>query len=286
MNKCYKTIWNEALGAWVAASENDAARGKPSKNKIAVAVALGALAFVGGGAFLPEAQAWMLPGVCASTPSGTSSFFSGGASNISSGSGNACNTEAPIVGTVGGPAGSDFFVYMNANGTQVEVNGDTGTIYFRAGGTSGNVLTMTNVAGAGPTGGVLLSGVAAGAISATSTQAVNGSQLYSLSTSASTGISTAQSGVTSLSTGLSTTNSSVASLSTSASTGISTAQSGVTSLSTGLSTTNSTVTSLSTSASTGISTAQSGVTSLSTGLSTTNSTVTSLSTSASTGIST
>ncbi|WP_415868125.1 ESPR-type extended signal peptide-containing protein, partial [Burkholderia ubonensis] len=63
--------------------------------------------------------------------------------------------------------------------------------------------------------------VAPGAISSSSTDAVNGSQLYatdtviaSLSTSASTGISTAQSGVNSLSTGLSTTNSNVSSLST------------------------------------------------------------------------
>ncbi|WP_415869462.1 hypothetical protein, partial [Burkholderia ubonensis] len=41
------------------------------------------------------------------------------------------------------------------------------------------------------------------------TDAVNFAQLSSLSTSASTGISTAQSGVNSLSTGLSTTNSNV-----------------------------------------------------------------------------
>ncbi|WP_414143923.1 ESPR-type extended signal peptide-containing protein, partial [Burkholderia stagnalis] len=235
MNKCYKTIWNEALGAWVAASENDAARGKPSKSKVAAAVALGALAFSGGGAFLSEAQAYTFPGVCASAPNSVSAFFTA-SSSISSGTGNACNTDAPIVGTAGGSAGSNYFVYMTANGTQVEVNGDTGLIYFRAGGTSGNVLTMTNVAGAGPTGGVLLSGVAAGAISAASTQAVNGSQLYTLSTSASTGISTAQSGVTSLSTGLSTTNSSLASLSTSASTGLSSANSSISSLSTSAST--------------------------------------------------
>ncbi|OXH91288.1 hypothetical protein CA831_07250, partial [Burkholderia multivorans] len=27
MNRTYRSIWNEALGAWVAASELDAARG-------------------------------------------------------------------------------------------------------------------------------------------------------------------------------------------------------------------------------------------------------------------
>lgn len=101
------------------------------------------------------------------------------------------------------------------------------------------------------------------------TDAVNVSQLNSLSTSTSTGLSTTNNNVNSLSTstssGLSTTRSSVTSLSTSASTGLSTA--------------NSNVNSLSTSAST-------GVASLSTGLSSTNSNVNSLSTSASTGLST
>ncbi|WP_416360157.1 ESPR domain-containing protein, partial [Burkholderia cepacia] len=244
MNKCYKTIWNEALGAWVAASENDAARGKPSKSKVAAAVALGALAFSSGGAFLSEAHA--TPGVAIN--SGTVCY-----DNSTTGGLNYCsNRSAPVVGSYGN---SGQFVVMDAGGTMVEVSADTGLIYFRPGGTtsgnaSGNVLTMATVSG-----GVLLNGVAAGTISAASTNAVNGSQLYTLSTSTSTGISTAQSGVTSLSTGLSSTNSTVTSLSTSASTGISTAQSGVTSLSTGLSSTNSTVTSLSTSTSTGISTA-------------------------------
>ncbi|KWO83486.1 hemagglutinin [Burkholderia ubonensis] len=84
-----------------------------------------------------------------------------------------------------------------------------------------------------------LTNVAAGRVSATSTDAVNGSQLNatnmavnSLSTSTSTGLS-------SLSTGLSTTNSTVAALATSTSTSIS-------SLSTGLTSTNSAVASLST----------------------------------------
>ncbi|WP_339092842.1 YadA-like family protein [Variovorax paradoxus] len=86
-----------------------------------------------------------------------------------------------------------------------------------------------------------------------------------MSTSTSTGLSTATSGINSLSTSVSTTNSSVASLSTSTSTGIG---------------------SLSTSTSTGLSTATSSIDSLSTGLSTTNGNVASLSTSASTGLST
>nr|WP_232436222.1 YadA-like family protein [Burkholderia ubonensis] len=99
-------------------------------------------------------------------------------------------------------------------------------------------------------GGRKIDQVANGIVSATSTDAVNGSQLYS---------------------GLSTTDSSIMSLSTATSTSIG-------SLSTGLSSTNSTITALSTSTSTSIG-------SLSTGLSSTISAVTSLSTVTSTGIS-
>ncbi|WP_369598783.1 ESPR domain-containing protein, partial [Pseudomonas aeruginosa] len=46
MNKSYRTIWNEALGAWVAASENDAARGKPNKRGAIALVAMSFLAVV------------------------------------------------------------------------------------------------------------------------------------------------------------------------------------------------------------------------------------------------
>ncbi|HDR8864398.1 TPA: YadA-like family protein, partial [Burkholderia territorii] len=116
-----------------------------------------------------------------------------------------------------------------------------------------------------------ITNVAAGQVSATSTDAINGSQLNatnqavnSLSTSTASNISSLSTGIGSLSTGLSSTNSSLTSLSTSTSTAIN-------SLSTGLSSTNSNLTSLSTSTSTGIG-------SLSTGLSSTNSTVASLST--------
>ncbi|WP_269139775.1 ESPR domain-containing protein, partial [Burkholderia stagnalis] len=50
MNRTYRTIWNEALGAWVAASEISSARGKP--NKSAVAKAVVATVMVTGAALL------------------------------------------------------------------------------------------------------------------------------------------------------------------------------------------------------------------------------------------
>ncbi|CAD6530719.1 YadA-like family protein [Paraburkholderia metrosideri] len=42
MNKSYVSVWNEALGSWVAASENTTARGKRSKSRLSV-VATGTL---------------------------------------------------------------------------------------------------------------------------------------------------------------------------------------------------------------------------------------------------
>lgn len=47
MNKSYRTVWNEALGAWVAASEITKARGKRSRSG-AVVVAAAVLVALGG----------------------------------------------------------------------------------------------------------------------------------------------------------------------------------------------------------------------------------------------
>ena len=113
-----------------------------------------------------------------------------------------------------------------------------------------------------------ITNVAAGTVSATSTDAINGSQLYAVA-------STTLLQITSLSTGLLQTNNSVTQLSTSVSQ-LSAGQPGsggtVASLSTGLSMTSSSVASLST----GLSTTNSSVASLSTGLSSTGSVIATL----------
>ncbi|CAM2165634.1 hypothetical protein BC2230_190012 [Burkholderia cepacia] len=154
-----------------------------------------------------------------------------------------------------------------ANSVALGANSVTGTAVGMSRETIGRITYF--FAGSSPVGVVSvgapgqerqITNVAAGQVSATSTDAVNGSQLNAtnqalntLSTSVASNISSLSTSIGSLSTGLSTTNSNVASLST------------------GLSSTNSNVSSLSTSTSTGIG-------SLSTGLSTTNSNVASLST--------
>ena len=51
MNKSHRSIWNESLGAWVAASEITSARGKRSRSSKTIIAGLGAsLLFSGGGA--------------------------------------------------------------------------------------------------------------------------------------------------------------------------------------------------------------------------------------------
>ena len=52
MNKSYRSVWNHALGAWVAVSEITAARGKRSSGvaTVLVAVGLSGLAAARGGA--------------------------------------------------------------------------------------------------------------------------------------------------------------------------------------------------------------------------------------------
>ena len=249
MNKTYKSIWSEALGTWVAVSELANARGKASKGcclgvraaqqpgKVKL-VAIGvALTFAMG---LQGNAAWA--GALVNC-NGTLNTGSGSSSNNNGASGSSTSAQfgwwqATNWSANEGNCGTGTGIILSENGSGN--GGLAGTsAYMLVGGTGANAAGVITLYG--PSGISLkdvtslnnnkITNLAAGTVSAASTDAVNGSQLSSLSTSASTGISTAQSGVTSLSTGLSTTNSSV------------------TSLSTGLSATNSNVVSLSTSAS-------------------------------------
>jgi len=61
MNKSYKSVWNEALGAWVAVCENAVARGKRSRSRVVTGVAVGAAAAVVMAAHSGEATAAPIP---------------------------------------------------------------------------------------------------------------------------------------------------------------------------------------------------------------------------------
>nr|WP_241239049.1 YadA-like family protein [Burkholderia stagnalis] len=109
-----------------------------------------------------------------------------------------------------------------------------GVTYALAGGTPTSVVSV-----GAPGSERQITNVAAGRVSATSTDAVNGSQLNATNMAVNSLSTSTANSIGSLSTGLSSTNNSVASLSTATSQGMS-------SLSTGLSSTNATVASLST----------------------------------------
>ena len=144
--------------------------------------------------------------------------------------------------------------------------------------TNGNVNIQGTLDLNSPSGTNTLTGISAGAVTATSTDAINGAQFHSLST----GLSTVNSNVDGISAWLSTTNTGLSTLSTSTSTSLSTVNNSIDGISAWLSTTNSNLSTLSTTASTGLSTTNSNVaglsTSTSTGLSTVNSRVDNLST--------
>jgi trimeric autotransporter adhesin len=178
MNKSYKTVWNETTGTYVAASEVAKSKGKSSRNTKALVAALLAAGIGFGTAVKSEAAA---------TPN---SFAAG------------------ILGT----DTSDSGCISSANGATVTTNGDCGAATQQAGivsynssGTAGSYFTVTdpNTAhiGAGGTdqlritdsglfalnnmdmGGKTITNLAAGSVSALSTDAMNGSQLYGLAAS-------------------------------------------------------------------------------------------------------
>lgn len=203
MNRIFKSIWCEQTRTWVAASEHAVARGGRASSVVASAGGLekvlklsilGAASLIAMGVVGPFAEEAM-----AANNTGLCLTYNGGSNNVAGSggliTGNGCNSAGWINGMV--PGGSTNWMGMTADDTQIVLDGSAGSIYFRTGGINGNVLTMSNA-----TGGVLLSGLAAGV---NPTDAVNMSQLTSLSTSTATGI-------TSLSTSTAT---SIASLSTS-----------------------------------------------------------------------
>ncbi|NOK45582.1 hemagglutinin, partial [Burkholderia thailandensis] len=256
LNRIFRVVFSRVRGAWIVVSEHGPVSGKQSKSECA------------GGAprtgFSANRKVWLtlsaLAGAVALSLPGVSlandvAYFNDGtdpsctsvndASGMAQASGAACQMA---IGSASNQAnfaavGPTLHMVLNGNGmflnVPIEIYGTNNLIH--------GSLSLFSVDGVTANS---LKGIANGTVAANSYDAVNGGQLFSLSTSVSTGLST--------------TNSNLASLSTSTSTGLG-------SLSTGLSTTDSNLDSLSTSTA-------AGLTSLSTGLSTTYSAVASLST--------
>jgi trimeric autotransporter adhesin len=316
VNRLYRSIWNPALGAWVAASELVRARGQSSSKQSArvtrrcsVIVALAVPVF----SSRAVAQTTPLPAASGigyftayNQGAGSGFGFGGDSSALGKMKNNGGDKISFSIGNTSDGAGAHESAQKVTGGLQIRGRVDgTLLIYSPDMQLHAPVNMERNI----------ITGLAPGAVAADSTDAINGAQLSSLSTAVSTGIG-------SLSTGLSTTAGNVSSLSTvvadsvqydspdhtkvtlggansqkpvalgnvadgvqptdavnvSQLTSLSTsASTGIGSLSTGLGTINSNVSSLSTSV-------VGGMDSLSTGLSTTNGNLASLATSVSTGI--
>ncbi|SOE61215.1 Head domain of trimeric autotransporter adhesin [Burkholderia sp. OK233] len=175
MNKSYKTVWNETTGTYVAASETAKSRGKKSRSKKVLVAALMA-AGVGFGTSV-KSEAAATPNSFAAGILGTDSSNSDcissadGAVVTTNGDCSAATQLAGIVSyNTSGTAGSYFTVT------------DPNTAHIGAGGVdlmkiTNSGLFMLNTLNMG---GNKISNVAAGEVSGSSTDAVNGAQLFGI----------------------------------------------------------------------------------------------------------
>ncbi|WP_330995695.1 ESPR domain-containing protein, partial [Burkholderia territorii] len=238
MNRIYRSIWNEVRGTWIAVSESIMARGKKSRNgaarpnqsvgetgketKLNLRGVIG-LSIVFSWGFCIPAYAQLF--INDNGDSGCYQIVDGSVLNgqRTSSSCNNASTTSVISNSgsliVGGTNGTGVVggLPMSTGGTTT-AGGSTANVYgfyvlsngaYIDGSVNGtNILGIVNISGlTSLNGGASLNNkkitnLANGSVSITSTDAVNGSQLASLSTSASTSLSSATSSVVSLSTSL------------------------------------------------------------------------------------
>ena len=172
VNKSYISVWNEALGSWVAASEHTSARGKRSKSRVVAEVAV-AIAGLSGVFATPVVQAANTTGsglqLCNSSAGASSGTSWGPGTGTGGGSVLNCvsNTYSFSLNNAGGDTGGNGFTASTArvtgymNGT-LELLGANGISMLGVVQMNSNKMT----------------GLAAGTLSSSSTDAVNGSQLY------------------------------------------------------------------------------------------------------------
>ncbi|WP_284507176.1 ESPR-type extended signal peptide-containing protein [Caballeronia sp. ATUFL_M2_KS44] len=270
MNKSYRSIWNEKVGTFVAVAETTMARGKKSSGgAVCEAESPYEPSFVqriGGPQKLMTGVGAAIALMCGSTSSFALTPFvaacANGVGNVmnsttaastASSTGVSCGSASSIPGIAGSSFTGIVLADDNAGGQTAWMTLGNGMLTMNANTKiqMNQYLDMT---------GHSIANLAAGAVNATSTDAVNGSQLFSMSNSLSTVVSSTSS---SMSVSLSTMSSSMASLSSgwsSASTSLSTGMSSVstgwntasTSLSTGMSSVSTAWSSLSGSTSTSV----------------------------------
>jgi autotransporter adhesin len=228
MNKVFKSVWSEALGAWVAASELCRGRGKGG-GKVARAVMLAVGLSMAGGVFAAGPGTELSNGVSppsttnatdiAIGPGATAQSTAGGKDAIAigdtakstadgaigiggsvqnkatnsiimgngGGSVGASGSEKQIVNVAVGTQKTDAVNYgqLQAAGLKVDTSGNATNAFVAYDSTTEDKITL-----GGGTTGTTITNVAAGNVSsATSTDAVNGSQLYATNQSVATNTS-------------------------------------------------------------------------------------------------
>ena len=148
MNRSYRSIWNESLGAWVAASEVVKAHGKSGRSAL-VAIG-GAICLLGGALFAPVAQANVIASGTCTAPSaaGPDGKIYPTAANPVDGSGN-YSTIAGCSATGAGLVGATVFgAYgkVTGNGGSAFGMGTIAGTYALAAGLQASATGSTSIA--------------------------------------------------------------------------------------------------------------------------------------------
>jgi hypothetical protein len=171
MNKSFKSLFNKSTGTYVAAGENVKSRGKSSKNKLAMKLASASLAFGASVAMLSPMEA-------SADESVPTSGYMADAPDVA----NAADTPLDEVVSASvediaspgtGSTGGTKLLGSQMLGAQLLGATPTGASVLYDDPTNGSITFQG-------TAGTKLSNVAAGTISATSMDAVNGSQLFNM----------------------------------------------------------------------------------------------------------
>ncbi|MFM0314474.1 YadA-like family protein [Paraburkholderia nemoris] len=175
MNKSYKNVWNESTGTYVAASEVTKSRGKSTRSQKALVTALLAAGVGFGTAVKSEAAATpnsFAAGILGTNTSNSDCISSAdGAQVVTNGDCSAATQQAGIVSyNSSGTAGAYFTVT------------DPDTAHIGAGGVDQMKITNSGVfvLNTLDMGGKKITNLAAGTVSASSSDAVNGAQLFGI----------------------------------------------------------------------------------------------------------
>jgi archaellum component FlaC len=170
MNAIYRIVWNAVTGRWVVASELAKGRKKSSsklRQLAAVSAVVGMLAAA--------------PMVMAGPANGFSAGILGNASCVSTASTGSVVTDGGICDAGGGSAQAGIVSYTATGGWGAYLTvTDTNTVRLGAGGSDKLQILNTGIKALATLdmGNNKITKLAAGAVSSSSTDAINGSQLY------------------------------------------------------------------------------------------------------------